>query len=533
MQRTPPKVSQISMPTGKLCAVTRKRHDIEWLLSRPDLTREELESYFIEFIDKAEVLNAECLRISEIGYDAQQKITEWYKPHKEAIDEFRKTIADRLATMTNECSTNTSELEPSNITSVNIVPSNERVIRAVSPDRRSVTSIASSTASNAARIQLAENKAKLSAELQYEEEIQRIEEEELKNKRLRRNLELKKKEAETTFLEAELDKLDDVASKLEDFSNEDLPKVSPTQSISWQYGQNFVLQGHSEPNLQQNSFKHSEIQKIDSKKSGILSTKEPSKFQELSISVDNRKIHDNSPTTCYEISKSSVNTQESVKPKPTKTLKTTNFQIPRELSPIRINDNYLQLNRSNQSIKPKPIHSTEERHSTTTQHIRDSPDIPPGLQSATCTFDMSSLANILQAQNEISLRLARNQEQSSLPKRSIKPFDGSDTTQYSYFINSFLQLIHAKCQSSSECLYFLEYFTEGNARILVQSVITRDPEESYNNALALLEEEYGNEHKIGNTYLEKLDNWPTIKSCLLYTSPSPRDKRQSRMPSSA
>ena len=30
-----------------------------------------------------------------------------------------------------------------------------------------------------------------------------------------------------------------------------------------------------------------------------------------------------------------------------------------------------------------------------------------------------------------------------------------------------------------------------------------------------------------------LDNWRGYLSCLLYTSPSPRDKRQSRMPSSA
>ena len=29
------------------------------------------------------------------------------------------------------------------------------------------------------------------------------------------------------------------------------------------------------------------------------------------------------------------------------------------------------------------------------------------------------------------------------------------------------------------------------------------------------------------------DSNPDIKACLLYTSPSPRDKRQSRMPSSA
>ena len=39
-------------------------------------------------------------------------------------------------------------------------------------------------------------------------------------------------------------------------------------------------------------------------------------------------------------------------------------------------------------------------------------------------------------------------------------------------------------------------------------------------------------------YSQKFDNWKPAKfrlsrDCLLYTSPSPRDKRQSRMPSSA
>ena len=41
------------------------------------------------------------------------------------------------------------------------------------------------------------------------------------------------------------------------------------------------------------------------------------------------------------------------------------------------------------------------------------------------------------------------------------------------------------------------------------------------------------EHGIFGEY-EKIEVHPNdLKSCLLYTSPSPRDKRQSRMPSSA
>ena len=36
-----------------------------------------------------------------------------------------------------------------------------------------------------------------------------------------------------------------------------------------------------------------------------------------------------------------------------------------------------------------------------------------------------------------------------------------------------------------------------------------------------------------NAHLQASSAYKTLRSCLLYTSPSPRDKRQSRMPSSA
>ena len=39
--------------------------------------------------------------------------------------------------------------------------------------------------------------------------------------------------------------------------------------------------------------------------------------------------------------------------------------------------------------------------------------------------------------------------------------------------------------------------------------------------------------RIGNSYSISGNNVTTSDGCLLYTSPSPRDKRQSRMPSSA
>ena len=44
--------------------------------------------------------------------------------------------------------------------------------------------------------------------------------------------------------------------------------------------------------------------------------------------------------------------------------------------------------------------------------------------------------------------------------------------------------------------------------------------------------EYLTDHKSGHGEFEK-GVWVSAKSCLLYTSPSPRDRTRSRMPSSA
>ena len=49
---------------------------------------------------------------------------------------------------------------------------------------------------------------------------------------------------------------------------------------------------------------------------------------------------------------------------------------------------------------------------------------------------------------------------------------------------------------------------------------------------ALIEEDvYTEDHK--NSFLKIMKELGVLKSCLLYTSPSPRDRQKSRMPSSA
>ena len=52
--------------------------------------------------------------------------------------------------------------------------------------------------------------------------------------------------------------------------------------------------------------------------------------------------------------------------------------------------------------------------------------------------------------------------------------------------------------------------------------------------ISIMLEEIGYEYKVTKVDLGKDEQFkPEYLNCLLYTSPSPRDKRQSRMPSSA
>jgi len=118
----------------------------------------------------------------------------------------------------------------------------------------------------------------------------------------------------------------------------------------------------------------------------------------------------------------------------------------------------------------------------------------------------------IQKQNEISMKIARHQEKAELPKKEIKVFDGKDITEYRHFIQNFSRTIDEKCDNPADCLYYLEQFTDGVAKQLVKSCGHRDPTEAYSRALKLLEDEFGNEYRTANAYLQKLSAWPIIKT---------------------
>ena len=135
-----------------------------------------------------------------------------------------------------------------------------------------------------------------------------------------------------------------------------------------------------------------------------------------------------------------------------------------------------------------------------------------GRQPRAANNHENTLMEILRQQNEITLNMTRQQSRSELPKKELVHFDGSDITRFQSFMRSFMCNIHNKCETAVDKLYYLEQFTAGAAQEIVRSCNNSDANKAYRQALQLLEEEYGNEHKTAAAYLEKLENWPPIKN---------------------
>lgn len=74
--------------------------------------------------------------------------------------------------------------------------------------------------------------------------------------------------------------------------------------------------------------------------------------------------------------------------------------------------------------------------------------------------------------------------------------------QYQAFIRAFKQLVEDKA-SQTDCLYYLEQFTTGQPKELIQSCQHMASELGYSMAKRLLEEHFGNKYRIATTYIAK------------------------------
>lgn len=118
----------------------------------------------------------------------------------------------------------------------------------------------------------------------------------------------------------------------------------------------------------------------------------------------------------------------------------------------------------------------------------------------------------LTLQHGIARAITQVQLDASLPKKELQCFDGSDITKYKSFIINFDRVIGQKCEEDGDKLLYLQQYAQGEAKKIVDSCVHYNPRLGYEKARRLLEEEYGNEFKIANAYIAKLEQWPNIRS---------------------
>ncbi len=143
------------------------------------------------------------------------------------------------------------------------------------------------------------------------------------------------------------------------------------------------------------------------------------------------------------------------------------------------------------------------------QHYRDNMITSQAVDSL--PSQNSTLYEILKRQEELTAHLVYQAQSNTLPKKEIPVFDGKPL-HYIPFIKAFEHCVEEKACSKRDCLYFLEQFTSGQSRELVQSCQHLDPEVGYSLAKKLLKEQFGNEFKIAAAYMEKVLSWPSLKN---------------------
>lgn len=133
------------------------------------------------------------------------------------------------------------------------------------------------------------------------------------------------------------------------------------------------------------------------------------------------------------------------------------------------------------------------------------------LQPSSEPVDNERTCRILEQQNKIMQGIVRQQNRANLPERQM-PIFGGDPLEYRTFIRAFETLIESKEPDPSSSLYYLEQYTTGRVKELVRSCQHMRPNEGYAQARYLLEQRFGDNHKIAMAYVEKVLDGPPIKA---------------------
>ena len=113
--------------------------------------------------------------------------------------------------------------------------------------------------------------------------------------------------------------------------------------------------------------------------------------------------------------------------------------------------------------------------------------------------------------NDIMTKLVDLHMSHSAPDIDIDVFSGNPL-DYCYFRATFRDVVEQKVLDPRGRLTRLLKYTKGDAKDLIKHCIYEDENECFDQAIQLLDEEYGNKQILVNTYLKELRQWPSIKT---------------------
>ena len=142
----------------------------------------------------------------------------------------------------------------------------------------------------------------------------------------------------------------------------------------------------------------------------------------------------------------------------------------------------------------------ETQHRNTLQNDDNDPHTEKTIEKTETTRGLVKL-------NELMIQTLRMQ---SAPKVEIDIFSG-DPLEYDYFMESFKDTVENLVDDSRQRFMRLLNYTDGEAKDLIKHCIHEDNDICYDQALKLLEKEYGSSFKVSCAYMDKLKNWPQIK----------------------
>lgn len=138
------------------------------------------------------------------------------------------------------------------------------------------------------------------------------------------------------------------------------------------------------------------------------------------------------------------------------------------------------------TVPKTPLQKTVRHLHSSSRSIRTSTSPQLGF-----SHDTAADTEMLHRQKELTELMVRQQNLSLLPKRDLPVFDG-DPLSFQPFIYAFEHSIENNTTNCQDRLYFLEQFTQGQAKDLVRSCMHMDARRGYGEAKQLLKKHFGN-----------------------------------------